>query len=355
MSNQLILLLYSAGIIQTLILGAVIIIKRKSGSTPNRILLALLLTILLVLVQYSLILTGSQMRNRLLGELGTASWFALGPLFYLYVLSRKPAFRLARWHMVLFIVPAYNLLQYAFGFIYPGLGFYLLFDNAVVYSYAWLMAYMIHSVIFVVISIVYLRRNISEGSPSLLRFFQLWLGVLLLASAYLLIRANSLVYFYQLERYLVVVFNVFVLMLTFRSLLTSKAFDAEKSEPKYSNSGLSEKELARLHKQLVEVMHQKKPYLDRKLTLAALARVTAIRENQLSQVFSQHLRSSFYDFVSHYRLKEVEQRLRDPKFAHLKIISLAEDCGFNSKAAFYKTFKGKHGQTPTQYLKSVQP
>ncbi len=355
MSNQLIILLYAAGIIQTLILGAVIIVKKKSGSTPNRVLLALLFTILLVLVQYSLLLTQSQIRNRLLGELGTASWFALGPLFYLYVLSRKPQFRLARWHAVLFIVPAYNLLQYAISFIYPGLGFFLLFDNAVIYSYAWLMAYLVHSVIFVVICILHLRSNQSEGSPSLLRFFLLWLGVLLLASGYLLIEANSLQYFYQLERYLVVVFNVFVLMLTFRSLLTSKAFDAEKNESKYSNSGLSKEELALLHQQLVEVMDQKKPYLDRKLNLAELARVADIRENQLSQVFSQYLNSSFYDFMSRYRLKEVEQRLRDPKFAHLKIISLAEDCGFNSKAAFYKTFKEKHAQTPTQYLKSVQP
>ncbi|GAB5528050.1 MAG: hypothetical protein Roseis2KO_59220 [Roseivirga sp.] len=354
MSNSLILLLYSAGIIQTVILGAVIIIKKKSGSTPNRILLALLFTILVVLVQYSLLLTESQFRSRLLGELGTASWFALGPLFYLYVLSRKPAFQWARWHAVLFIIPVYNLAQYAISFIYPGLGFYLLFNNAVVYSYAWLIAYLLHCIIFVVISILHLRRNIPESGPSLLRFFQLWLLILLLASAYLLIKANSLVYFYQLEGYLVLVFNLFVLMLTFRSLLTSKAFDTEKSEPKYSNSSLSEKELARLHAQLVEVMDQEKPYLDRKLNLAQLASLAAIRENQLSQVFSQYLNSSFYDFVSQYRLKEVEQRLRDPRFAHLKIISLAEDCGFNSKAAFYKTFKEKHAQTPTQYLKSVQ-
>lgn len=355
MSNPLIMLLYSAGIIQTLILGAVIIIKKKSGSAPNRILLTLLSTILLVLVQYILLLTGNRLGNRLLGELGTASWFALGPLFYLYVLSRKPGFQLARWHLLLFAVPVYNLLQYAISLFYPGLGFYLLFDNAVVYSYAWLMAYLVHTVIFVVMSILHLRRGTTEGRSSLLLFFQLWLGVLVVASAYLLIKANGLVYFYQLERYLVVVFNVFVLMLTFRSLLTSKAFDAEKSEPKYSNSGLSEKELARLHEHLVAVMNEKKPYLDRKLNLTALARVAAIRENQLSQVFSQYLDSSFYDFVSQYRLTEVEQRLRDPKFAHLKIISLAEDCGFNSKAAFYKTFKEKHAQTPTQYLKSVQP
>ena len=95
--------------------------------------------------------------------------------------------------------------------------------------------------------------------------------------------------------------------------------------------------------------------MDRKLNLTGLARVSEIRENQLSQVFSQYLNSSFYDFVSQYRLREVEERLKDPKYAHLKIISLAEDCGFNSKAAFYKTFREKHAQTPTQYLKSLKP
>ncbi|GEM_PF-1531305 len=355
MSNYLIVLLYSAGIVQTLILGAVIVKKRKLGKAPDRILLGLLLTILLVLVQYTLILTGNWRANRLMGELGTASWFALGPLFYLYTLSRKPGFALHTWHLLLFLIPLYNLLQYTVSLFYPGLGFFLLFNNAVVYSYAWLMAYMAHTLLFVLFSVISIRKSTTNDHKSLLRFLQLWLAVLILLSIYLLLKANSLTYFYQLERYLVIIFNIFVHILTFRSLLASRAFDTEKTEPKYSNSGLSREELARLYEKLESTMKQEKPYMDRKLNLTGLARVSEIRENQLSQVFSQYLNSSFYDFVSQYRLREVEERLKDPKYAHLKIISLAEDCGFNSKAAFYKTFREKHAQTPTQYLKSLKP
>lgn len=354
MSNYFILLLYSAGIIQTLVLAAVILKKKKPGSKSNQILLALLLTILFVLVQYTLVISESGFRNRFLGELTTICWFGLGPLFYLYALSQRTDFKIRSWHTVLFIIPIYNLLQYGVSLFHPGLGFYLLFDNGIVYSYAWLMAYLLHTMLFVIFSIVGLKKKDTATNQSLLRFFYIWLTVLVVASSYLFIKANGLVYFYKIERYLVVVFDVFVLMLTFKSLLSSRAFDAEEEALKYSNSALSEKELAQLHEKLIEVMDREKPYMNRKLNLAELSRVTAIRENQLSQVFSQYLNSSFYDFVSQYRLREVEQRLQDPKFAHLKIISLAEDCGFNSKAAFYKTFKEKHAQTPTQYLKSIQ-
>lgn len=353
MNSSLIVLLYAAGIIQTLILGAVVIRKIKSGNTSNQILLALLAAILIVLAQYSLLITGNA-GNSLMGELGTASWFALGPLFYLYARSSEPGFKLVGRHIALFAVPVYNLLQYTLSLFIPGIGFHLLFDNWVIYSYAWLLAYLIHTILFVVLSVLALRKRGPEVHPPLLRFFYLWLVVLILGSSLLLIKANGLVYFYQIERYLVVVFNLFVLMLTFRSLLSSPTFDTQSKGSKYSNSGLSKKELAGLCEKLTGVMVSKKPYMDRKLNLATLGQIADIRENQLSQVFSQYLDSNFYDFVNQYRLKEVEQRLTDPKFAHLKIISLAQDCGFNSKAAFYKTFKEKHAQTPTQYLKSLQ-
>lgn len=356
MNTELIVLLYSAGIIQTLILGAVILKKKKLSLKSNQILLGLLGSILIVLAQYALAISSSGFNNRFLGELATIFWFGLGPLYYLYTLSRiKPDFKIRRWQWLLFLVPAYNLLQYTLSLIQPGIALYFFFDNDIVYSYAWLMAYLLHTLLFVVLAVLAIRKHPSAKITPLLNFFYLWLGILISATIYLLFKVNSSVYFYQIEIYLVVVFNVFVLMLTFRSLLSTREFDSEEiKELKYSNSGLSEKELEILHSKLVSTMGTEKPYMDRKLNLAQLAQISDIRENQLSQVFSQHLNSSFYDFISQYRLTEVEQRLSDPKYAHLKIISLAEDCGFNSKAAFYKTFKEKHHLTPTQYLKQLK-
>jgi AraC-like DNA-binding protein len=356
MNAQIITFLYAAGIIQSMILGLVIVKKKKLRLASNQILLGLLITISIVLVQYVLIVNRSSLSNRFLGELGTISWFAIGPLFYLYASSQStPTFRFKRWHALLFVFPIYNLLQYLGGLVQSGLTLYFIFDNGVIYSYAWLMAYLVHTLGFVIVSILVLRSHTKEESKSLIRFFYLWMLVLVSATTYLIASMNSKVYFFQLEMYLVVIFDVFVLMLTFRSLLATTAFDTQietsTKELKYSNSGLSKKELQELHSQLVTVMETEKPYMDRKLNLAGLAGVSGIRENQLSQIFSQFLQSSFYDFISQYRLREVELRLNDPKYAHLKIISLAEDCGFNSKAAFYKTFKEKHQLTPTQYLK----
>ena len=103
--------------------------------------------------------------------------------------------------------------------------------------------------------------------------------------------------------------------------------------------------------ELNEAVAAHKPYLDKDLNLAALSKVTAIKENDLSQLFSQHMKSGFYEYIRDLRLREVEKRLKDPQYSHLKIASIAEECGFKSRSAFYKAFKERHGVTPSRYLK----
>ena len=49
------------------------------------------------------------------------------------------------------------------------------------------------------------------------------------------------------------------------------------------------------------------------------------------------------------RVEEVKRRLTTPKFSNYKIVAIAYDCGFNSKASFNRIFKNETGVTPSAF------
>ncbi|MCF8369703.1 MAG: AraC family transcriptional regulator [Bacteroidales bacterium] len=105
---------------------------------------------------------------------------------------------------------------------------------------------------------------------------------------------------------------------------------------------------------LISYMDKEKPFLNPELSLPELANSLEISRNQLSSVINKIHNKNFYEFVNQYRVDEVERLMEDPKNKHLKLISLAYDAGFNSKASFYRIFKQLTGKTPTQYLEALK-
>jgi len=108
-----------------------------------------------------------------------------------------------------------------------------------------------------------------------------------------------------------------------------------------------------LNERLVRHMENEKPFLNPELSLPELADSLEVSRNQLSAVINKIHKKNFYDFVNQYRVDEVKQLMKDPKNKHLKLISLAYDAGFNSKASFYRIFKQLTQMTPTQYLATM--
>jgi AraC-like DNA-binding protein len=113
-------------------------------------------------------------------------------------------------------------------------------------------------------------------------------------------------------------------------------------------------QLTRLNDQLVSYIEKEKPYLNPELSLPALADSLNASRNQLSEVINKVHNKNFYEFINEYRVEEVKDLLADPKNKHLKLMSLAYDAGFNSKATFNRIFKQMTGMTPSQYLAEQQ-
>jgi len=90
-------------------------------------------------------------------------------------------------------------------------------------------------------------------------------------------------------------------------------------------------------------------YRNPQLSLADLSKFVNISERAISNAINQEVGKNFFQFINEFRVEEVKARLKDPKQEHLKILSLAFDAGFNSKASFNRVFKTYTGQTPQAY------
>lgn len=134
--------------------------------------------------------------------------------------------------------------------------------------------------------------------------------------------------------------------------------DSEGAESKapghYRKSSLTAEKSRALLNQLLHHMEQEEPYLDGKISLHDLAGRLGISANHLSQVINENLGKSFYDFINEYRVAMVKHKLAESGYRRANLLSIAHDCGFNSKSSFNEVFKKHTGLTPSQYRKQLE-
>lgn len=100
---------------------------------------------------------------------------------------------------------------------------------------------------------------------------------------------------------------------------------------------------------LEKAMVMEKLYRNPELTLSDLASHMGTNPSFLSKTINRSFGKNFNDFVNQYRVLEVKEQLSNPELAHLTIMSLAYDAGFNSKATFNRAFKKFTGDNPKTY------
>lgn len=122
---------------------------------------------------------------------------------------------------------------------------------------------------------------------------------------------------------------------------------------KYERSGLDEDAAADLAERLAGLMDKEKPYTRPSLTLTELASMLSVTPHNLSEVINTRFRRNFYDFINGYRVEQVKRDLGNPANKNLKILSIALDAGFNSKASFNGVFKAVTKLTPSEFRKQA--
>lgn len=104
---------------------------------------------------------------------------------------------------------------------------------------------------------------------------------------------------------------------------------------------------------LTKLMEEKQPYLDPDLNLAKLNNLVQTKPEILSEVLNSVLNQNFFDYINKQRIEEFKIQCLNKDKKHLSIMGIAYECGFNSKAAFYRAFNKFEGTSPTAYISKV--
>lgn len=130
-------------------------------------------------------------------------------------------------------------------------------------------------------------------------------------------------------------------------------FNEDKLEQKFQKQldSFSPEEVSDLEEKLIELLETQKLYRDEALNLTELADKMGISNKRLSELLNQYLNVSFYNLINDYRIEEVKERISSDEAEKYTLLSIAFDCGFQSKASFNRIFKQKTGISPSEYRK----
>ena len=115
---------------------------------------------------------------------------------------------------------------------------------------------------------------------------------------------------------------------------------------KYTRSALSMDYGQQLARRIEHAMKEDKLYLDANLSLQKLSHHVGALPNLVSQTLNEHIGSSFFDYVAHWRIEAAKPHILEGK---LSVLTVAMEVGFNSRSTFYKAFKKETGLTPKAF------
>jgi len=330
--EYLIFLITSIGSIQSLLIGLYFLSRSKDHPSINIVLGSLLVALGIRVGKSALYLFDPQ-TSEVIFNIGFAAHAASGPLLFLYLryYPKKSWQPQALWHLLptlllLIVTPWIRLDNFWYLGGYAGLLFYSLAYNT--------------AAIFV------LTTNL-KNTKGVERSWLLWLSV----GVSVLLVAYFTNYVLGWTSYVLgpMFYAVLIYFISYFVLINHSWFTRPKNHVKYKYLNLSEEQSEHYVYKILEVFQEHKSYLSPEFNLKELAQQTSIPSYVLSHLFNDRFNTKFMDYVNLHRVDEAKRRLQDQKSAHLKISSIAYDCGFNSLSAFNQAFKKFTSATPSQF------
>ena len=121
------------------------------------------------------------------------------------------------------------------------------------------------------------------------------------------------------------------------------------SEIRYARSQVQSLNLEGIMDRIDDLMTLEHLYRDPLLTVEMLSSRLGISRQQLSEIINTRYDQNFKTFVNSCRIEAAKQELTENRES--TVITIAMDCGFNSKSTFNKVFQETTGMTPTQWRK----
>ena len=118
---------------------------------------------------------------------------------------------------------------------------------------------------------------------------------------------------------------------------------------KSKNIILSNEVLDQYHQKLESVIKSKLLYLRPKLSLDDLSIETDIPVKYVKQILSEKLNSTFFEFISKYKIRRAKRLLTKIDDDHFSLSNVAIESGFNTDESFVALFKKHTNMSPENY------
>ncbi len=199
------------------------------------------------------------------------------------------------------------------------------------------------------------KRNLTEKFSNVEGMDASWLKLILwifvIILAFITVAVPSLIHgigFTTYKTTSAIFYSAICFFISYKGLNQRVPVDVE--IPSNGNTTVADDATIQRHKEkLLTHLEVNKPYLNPELTLTDLAKQIDMSRNQLSQVINLGIGDNFYNFINKFRVEEVKKLIKEDPSRQYKIMSLANDAGFNSKSSFNNIFKKMTGLTPSEY------
>ena len=373
MENIIWALIIGYGALQGLFISITLLILKRGNTRANKMMSLFLLVLSLILAEVIIKLTNTYDLFPHYFAVSSPLWFLIGPIFYFYIrISLNKNFKFS-WVDLVHLLP-FLIILYRVGPVYfVPLEHKINIINNFLARTVKTPDYYIVSFINVSIFIAYLvfsiknvikYKKLSKDIVSNTEIVTLdWIkkaiiGILI----YVIVDTSAAIYFLIFRvneetsvHLSIATLTAFVHFFGFYAITRNESlFPIEiNNKPKYEKSNLGEIEIAELKTRLLDLMDNEKPYINNNLNLSDLSDLLDTNKNNISQVLNVELNTNFYDFVNDYRIKDIKEKLLNPKYENYTILALALEVGFSNKSSFNRIFKKHTSQTPSEYIRQI--
>lgn len=338
------------------------LIRSKVNAGANRYLAGLIFLVSLKLVPYVLGFSGFYQRYAWLNYAPFEIDAGFGPLLYLYVTALTQTGPPKR-QWVHLLPAAAEFVYYLAVWVQPLSVKDRWHDQVQIYvdkvDYAYGVASLTVYLVLAFLKTTEYRRTVAEtrtqGEPETVRFLR---GVLKCVGVYVALRAAFgvasilrpdlgfadfyLSYFWLSILIYVLGTGVSRLKESVQPLDTMPTEEVEvAAKPSPS------RDWVRVAEQIDQRTIELRPWTDPDLSLETFSEQVGYSSGYVSKALNLGKGMSFSDYINEYRIKQIQDCLRNPS-DHRDFIELAFECGFNSKASFNRIYKKLTGETPSE-------
>jgi|GEM_PF-6193578 AraC-type DNA-binding domain-containing proteins len=121
-------------------------------------------------------------------------------------------------------------------------------------------------------------------------------------------------------------------------------------KPEHCNAVYGEAFFCGIMERVDSLMREEKYYLDSRISLSHLVRITGTNRTYLSRAIFHSCGAHFCDYVNGWRVREVIAKIKTLA-DDVSLYEVALACGFNHRRTFYRAFVRETGIPPLDFMK----